>query len=568
MSDPNSIRLPKFPFLVFDACLVGSAIWIKLSHQGPEGPGLWVLVIVAILLGGLVGCLPYWLEFRTLARLREFEMAQQAGDSTGIAASQARLEEGAAQIEDLFQRLEQGENRLLERLESQGKAPAEFGKGADERQAALLEQIAVLVEREREELLARLDASQSGGAQGAAFAGLEARMESLAAQLDLLSGRHSEPPATGEESARENDSSPAPGGLGYGSPGAAIEATSPEPLPPSTPSAGPEAVEVPPVPDRQSDSGKRVAETGAYSEPEADWDEEFDSSEEVSSGSVLEVADEPFDESAETPLDEPEETFPGDEPPNEMLASASAADSETLPEIGNAPDEPGEVTDRGAYVPLDDSFDAPAPEAPDAIVEMPEGLEEDFATGSEESAFPERVEADREAALMAADEVAADESGDSASAASVAASDFSGDPGEEVANLMQDEDWGEGWGEEETGEELIDEDVQGASQPELIEGADGGPPKARKAGRKDTTLIAQVLIGIGNKPYVRGEGPGLSPDEGVPMEFLEIGKWQWTAPDSTAPLRVQIYKNDEIPAQEGWIDLEPGQRRSVTPRFG
>ena len=80
-------------------------------------------------------------------------------------------------------------------------------------------------------------------------------------------------------------------------------------------------------------------------------------------------------------------------------------------------------------------------------------------------------------------------------------------------------------------------------------------------------LVAQVLIGIGNKPYVRGTGGGLSLHEGVPMEFLEIGKWQWTAPEGDEPITCQIYKNDEVPATGEMIELEPGQRRTVSPTF-
>ena len=48
--------------------------------------------------------------------------------------------------------------------------------------------------------------------------------------------------------------------------------------------------------------------------------------------------------------------------------------------------------------------------------------------------------------------------------------------------------------------------------------------------------MAKVKIGIGNKPFLRGEGPGLSWEEGVPMNFVEIGKWSWSPSDKEAPL--------------------------------
>ena len=58
------------------------------------------------------------------------------------------------------------------------------------------------------------------------------------------------------------------------------------------------------------------------------------------------------------------------------------------------------------------------------------------------------------------------------------------------------------------------------------------------------------MIGIGNKPFVRGTGPGLSPDKGVPMSFLGIGRWQWISPDPEAPATVEVWKNDQSPMGE------------------
>jgi hypothetical protein len=58
------------------------------------------------------------------------------------------------------------------------------------------------------------------------------------------------------------------------------------------------------------------------------------------------------------------------------------------------------------------------------------------------------------------------------------------------------------------------------------------------------------MIGIGNKPFVRGTGPGLSRDKGVPMSFLGIGRWQWISSDPEAPATVEVWKNDQSPMGE------------------
>jgi hypothetical protein len=82
-----------------------------------------------------------------------------------------------------------------------------------------------------------------------------------------------------------------------------------------------------------------------------------------------------------------------------------------------------------------------------------------------------------------------------------------------------------------------------------------------------TAIVAKVKIGIGNKPFLRGEGPGLSWEEGVPMNFVEIGKWAWSPSDKDAPLVVQVYRNDEDPDPTGKHEVEPGQKLELSPDF-
>ena len=89
----------------------------------------------------------------------------------------------------------------------------------------------------------------------------------------------------------------------------------------------------------------------------------------------------------------------------------------------------------------------------------------------------------------------------------------------------------------------------------------------KPSGTGMTSVIANVMIGIGNKPYVRGEGPGLSWDEGVAMNFIEIGKWAWSPPRKNASLTIQIYRNDEDPDKGGKYEIKSGDKFEVTPEF-
>jgi hypothetical protein len=93
--------------------------------------------------------------------------------------------------------------------------------------------------------------------------------------------------------------------------------------------------------------------------------------------------------------------------------------------------------------------------------------------------------------------------------------------------------------EEETEEEEDEVSVESVDAPPADAPAGGG-----------TALTINLMIGIGNKPYVRGTGPGLSPDKGQLMTFLGIGRWQWVSPEPDAPATVEIWKNDQTPLGE------------------
>ncbi len=82
-----------------------------------------------------------------------------------------------------------------------------------------------------------------------------------------------------------------------------------------------------------------------------------------------------------------------------------------------------------------------------------------------------------------------------------------------------------------------------------------------------TRLAVTAYIGIGNKLFVRGEGPGLSWEKGVPLQFVSIGKWRWETADAAEPVTLKLLKNDEQECTLGEVTIAPGQQCDVSANF-
>ena len=83
-----------------------------------------------------------------------------------------------------------------------------------------------------------------------------------------------------------------------------------------------------------------------------------------------------------------------------------------------------------------------------------------------------------------------------------------------------------------------------------------------------TRLIVTAYIGIGNRLFIRGEGPGLSWEKGVPLQFVSIGKWRWETSEATAPITFRLFKNDTVECTAlGEQSIIPGHLTEVTAAF-
>ena len=128
--------------------------------------------------------------------------------------------------------------------------------------------------------------------------------------------------------------------------------------------------------------------------------------------------------------------------------------------------------------------------------------------------------------------------------ASVPSSQSVATPEPEALSLSAPEASAEEETEEADDEEVIEEIEEEEAAPAPADATESA------TGANGTALIVNLMIGIGNKPFVRGTGPGLSRDKGVPMSFLGIGRWQWVSPDPEAPATVEVWKNDQSPMGE------------------
>ena len=82
-----------------------------------------------------------------------------------------------------------------------------------------------------------------------------------------------------------------------------------------------------------------------------------------------------------------------------------------------------------------------------------------------------------------------------------------------------------------------------------------------------TTIIAQIDIGFGNILYIRGNGGGLSWDQGLPMTNATADQWKITLSKTTKPVTYKFLVNDLTwSAGEDYV-IEPGSTVTLVPTF-
>lgn len=90
--------------------------------------------------------------------------------------------------------------------------------------------------------------------------------------------------------------------------------------------------------------------------------------------------------------------------------------------------------------------------------------------------------------------------------------------------------------------------------------------KAVTATPVETTIEAKIDVGFGNRLFVRGQGAGLSWEQGTPLTCVDGKTWRWTG-SAQEKLTFKLLLNDAIWAKGEDVVVAPGKRAEITPAF-
>lgn len=82
-----------------------------------------------------------------------------------------------------------------------------------------------------------------------------------------------------------------------------------------------------------------------------------------------------------------------------------------------------------------------------------------------------------------------------------------------------------------------------------------------------TRVMAFIDVGPGNTLFLRGEGPGLSWEAGVPMQWTGEGCWSWSAETAGQEVTFKVLINDQHWSWGDNLKVASGDTASFTPAF-
>lgn len=97
--------------------------------------------------------------------------------------------------------------------------------------------------------------------------------------------------------------------------------------------------------------------------------------------------------------------------------------------------------------------------------------------------------------------------------------------------------------------------------------AEAKPAAPKRAKSAATEILANIDVGFGNTLYVRGEGPGLSWERGMPLACVKDDVWAYTIDAAAKPIVFKFLINDESWCAGDDYVVEPGQKITLVPTF-
>lgn len=83
---------------------------------------------------------------------------------------------------------------------------------------------------------------------------------------------------------------------------------------------------------------------------------------------------------------------------------------------------------------------------------------------------------------------------------------------------------------------------------------------------KTVTIEARINVGFGNSLYLRGEGLGLSWDQGIPLTCVGDSQWKWSG-EAADKLKFKLLLNDAVWAKGEDLVVKPGEKLEIAPAF-
>ncbi len=91
--------------------------------------------------------------------------------------------------------------------------------------------------------------------------------------------------------------------------------------------------------------------------------------------------------------------------------------------------------------------------------------------------------------------------------------------------------------------------------------------KAKASASLETKITAKIDIGFGNILYLRGDGPGLSWEHGVPMDCNKSSVWSWTTTATAKAFTYKVLVNDVSWSVGEDFTAHAGKKNKADPEF-